>query len=557
MHDGVHLAAMVYRPNEHGRFPAVLVRTPYGKGTEMTAHFHAFVDHGYVVVVQDVRGRYESEGVFSPLEQEPQDGDDTINWIAAQPWSDGGVGMMGGSYLGISQWKVAVLNNPHLKAMFPIVSGDDDYRDRFYSTGGAFKLGNRLLWTSENMRLAGYEPPDFWKFIWILPIRKTDMAATGHQSPMLQRAFDHPEEDAFWKALSTRRKLKDFRVPVFAVGGWYDNFVESDLDAFSILRKKSNLDRILVGPWPHNMSIPVTTVNFGPQSLVPLRRKQLEWFDQWLKHKDVPLASPAPLRIFVMGVNQWRDEQEWPLARARETRFYLKSGGRANSMFGDGVLSQEPATSNARDEFVYDPQHPVPTAGGAVCCNPEVFPWGPMDQRKVEKRNDVLVYSTAPLAEDLEATGQVEVVLYATSSAPDTDFTAKLVDVYPNGQAINLTDGILRARYRSSLEKSKLMKSGRVYRFAIDAGVTSNVFRKGHRIRLEISSSNFPRFDRNPNTGRPVADEAQLMKASQTIHHDRLHDSYLLLPLIPQPPVRLTSSAPTRYFAKRSASLAR
>ena len=557
MHDGVHLAANIFRPAEHGRFPAILVRTPYGKGVEMSAHYHAFVDRGYAVVAQDVRGRYESQGVFSPLDQEPRDGDDTINWIAAQPWSDGGVGMMGGSYLGISQWEVAVLNNPHLKAIFPIVSGDDDYRDRFYSTGGAFKLGNRLLWTSENMRLAGYDPPDFWKFIWTLPVRKTDVVATGHKSPMLQQAFDHPSEDAFWKNLSTRRKLKDFHVPVFTVGGWYDNFVESDLDAFSILRKHSSIDRIVIGPWPHNMSIPITTVDYGPHALVALRRAQLEWFDQWLKHKDMPLTSQPPVRIFVMGVDQWRDEQEWPLARARETRFYLKSDGHANTVFGDGVLSPEPATGSARDEFVYDPQHPVPTVGGAVCCNPDVFPWGPIDQRKVEKRKDVLVYSTPPLADDLEVTGPIEVVLHAASSVPDTDFTAKLVDVYPNGQAMNLTDGILRARYRNSLEKPKLMKSGRIYKFTIDVGVTSNVFRKGHRIRLEISSSNFPRFDRNPNTGRPVADETQLAKASQTIHHDQLHDSYLLLPVIPQPLPRLTSTAPTRYFAKRSASLAR
>ncbi len=281
------------------------------------------------------------------------------------------------------------------------------------------------------------------------------------------------------------------------------------------------------------MGTPITTVNYGPASSVPVWKFRLEWFDQWLKGKEVPAESAPPLRIFVMGANQWRDENEWPLARAIPTRFYLSSGGHANSLKGDGALVETRERNGSTDSFTYDPKTPVQTLGGAICCNNKIFPWGPMDQRPVEQRPDVLVYSTDVLKEDVEVTGPIVMTLVAASSAPDTDFTAKLVDVYPDSRAINLTDGMIRARYRGSLEKPKLLTNTGPNKYTIDVGVTSNVFRKGHRIRLEVSSSNFPRFDRNPNTGKPIADETQLTKAFQTIYHDRLHRSYLVLPVIP------------------------
>ncbi len=533
MRDGVRLAANIYLPAEHGRIPAILERTPYGKGTEITPNFQAFVDRGYAVVVEDVRGRYESEGTFRPLQQEPADGDDTLNWIARQPWSDGKVGMIGGSYRGIVQWKVAVLDNPHLKAIFPVVSGDDDYRDRFYSAGGAMKLGNRLQWMSENLKTPGYHP-DFSKFVLHLPLRTADVAATGRPSDMYQEAVAHPAFDSFWRAISTREQLGKVRVPVFAVGGWYDNFVESDLDAFAALHKTTGLNRILVGPWPHNMSYRFDGVDFGPASQAPVRALQLAWFDQWLMGKDSPLVSRPPVKIFVMGANQWREAREWPPEEAHPQQFFLESNGRANTLDGDGVLADYPAHHGAQDRYVFDPQNPVPTRGGAVCCNPKVFPWGPMDQRPVEQRRDVLVYTTKPLKQDLEVIGPVQAVLYVATSAKDTDFTAKLVDVFPDGGARNLTDGILRLRYRNSLEKPELAAAGAVYRITVDAGVTSNVFLKGHRIRAEISSSNFPRFDRNPNTGSAIAGETRLLKASQTVYHGREHPSHLVLMVMPR-----------------------
>jgi len=535
MRDGVQLCANVFRPAGAGRLPVVLVRTPYGKGADINANYQAFVDRGYAVVLQDVRGRFDSKGVFDPLYQETPDGEDTLKWIAGQPWANGDVGMIGGSYLGIVQWRLALANNPHLKAIFPNVSGYDDYLDRFYSTGGALKLGQRLLWISDNLKAPDFIKPEFSRFVLHLPLRAADRAAAGQRIDMFQKALDHPVYDAFWKSMSVRERIGEVRVPVFSAGGWYDNFVESDLEAFAALRKLGRQARLVVGPWPHNMSATFAGVDFGPQSSIPLRTLQLEWMDYWLKPgADKKLPSAGPLRIFVMGANRWRDEQEWPLKRTRWTPMYLTSRGNANSLNGDGVLTARPARNAPPDRYAYDPRNPVPTLGGAVCCNPKVYPWGPLDQRPVEKRRDVLVYESRPLKEEMEVTGPIKVILHVSTSAPDTDFTAKLVDVFPDGHARNLTDGILRLRYRQSLEKPVAARPNEVYAITIDAGVTSNVFQAGHRVRVEISSSNFPRFDRNPNTGRPVADETELRGALQAVYHDRRHPSHVLLPVIPR-----------------------
>jgi hypothetical protein len=536
MHDGIRLSANVFLPSERGRFPAILIRTPYGKGSGLVPNWQAFVDHGYAVVVQDVRGRYESEGAFQPLTQEPSDGNDTIGWIARQAWSDGNVGMTGGSYLGIVQWKAALSQNPHLKAIFPVVSGCDDYLDRFYSTGGALKLGNRLEWMAENLSAPAFHA-EFPQFVLHLPLRTADVAATGAASEMYQQAIAHPAFDGFWRSISTREQIGKVRIPVFAVGGWYDNFVESDLAAFAALHKTSGLNRILVGPWPHNMSRPLEGVDFGPDSRVPLLQLQLEWFDHWLMGKNAPLVSTPPVKVFVMGSNRWREAHQWPPENARARSWYLDSNGSANTLAGDGVLAETPPPHfrqrAGRDTFVYDPRDPPPTRGGAVCCNPDVFPWGPKDQRPVEQRRDVLVFSSRPLARDLEVAGPVTAVLYVSTSAKDTDFTAKLVDVFPDGVARNLTDGILRLRYRDSIEKPQPATPGEVYRIAVDAGVTANVFLKGHRIRLEIAGGNFPRFDRNLNTGGIQADGTRPVSASGTVWHGRQHPSHLELTVIP------------------------
>ena len=536
MRDGVKLTALVYLPNSGGRHATLLMRSPYNKFNYQPPSFQSLLDHDFAVVVQDVRGRYESEGVFRPLTQEIADGDDTLNWIARQPWSNGKVGMFGGSYLGIAQWRAALSHNPHLLAIFPVVSGVDEYKDRFYSRGGAMKLGHRLWWISQNLKLPWpFRPPDFDEYVRHLPVRTADEAASGRTLELWQEALYHPNYDAYWKARSTFERLRDIHIPVFIVGGWYDNFVQSDLDAFSVLGKQSGANRIIIGPWPHNQSAPFPSgITFGPKAGAPIRRYQIEWFDHWMRAVQPAEDFPFPkVRIFVMGIDRWRDEEEWPLARAHMTSWYLESDRGANSIRGDGRLSLERQVRSDNDNYTYDPRNPVPTAGGAVCCDPKVFPWGPMDQRSVESREDVLVYTSAPLRSDVEVTGDIRANLWVSTSAPDTDFTAKLVDVFPDGHTRNLCDGILRLRYREGLEATKLARPGRIYPITIDAGVTSNVFRAGHRIRVEISSSNFPRFSRNLNTGGDLADEKEIRIANQTVFHGPTYPSRIVLPVIP------------------------
>ena len=534
MRDGVRLATNVFLPKPEGAFPTLLIRTPYGKGKDLIPNYRVFIERGFAVVVQDVRGRNDSGGTFRPFVQELHDGDDTLNWIARQRWSNGRVGMLGGSYLGIVQWRAALSGNRHLRAIFPVVAGSDEYRDRFYSPGGAIKLGHRLSWLADNMRLPGFPRLPFSDFTGHLPLRTADQVATGRTLDNWQETLNHPSYDNWWRARSSYERIAEVRVPVFQVGGWYDNYVESDLAAFTALRRHSTAHRIVIGPWGHSMTEPFPSgIKFGRHSGAPVRRYQLDWFKHWLVDpQPAPEFQLAPVRIFVMGVNEWRDENEWPLARTQPTPMYLTSREGANTMKGDGMLVWQPA-EDAEDKFTYDPRRPVPTQGGSVCCNVKVFPPGPMDQRPVEMRDDVLVYTSAPLKQEVEVTGAVRVVLHVATTAQDTDFTAKLVDVFPDGHARNLCDGILRLRYRDGLSAPKLAKPGQRYRIEIPGGVTSNVFLAGHRIRIEISSSNFPRFDRNPNTGRAIADERELRVARQTVFHGKLTPSHVLLPIIP------------------------
>jgi predicted acyl esterase len=534
MRDGVRLCTNIFRPQGIPRGPVLLVRTPYGKPSELIGNYQYFVDQGYALVIQDVRGRKDSEGKFRQVDQETADGEDTLNWIGHQPWCDGNVGMIGGSYLGMTQWRAALGNSPYLKAIFPVVAGSDEYLDRFYSPGGALKLGHRLEWMAENVRAPGFALPPFSTFVNHLPLRTADRAATGQSIDFFQQALTHPSYDTYWKEESTFRSLNRIKVPAFIVGGWYDNYVESDLETFRKLQSRFPENRVVIGPWPHNMSIKFPGVDFGPDSGAPIRRYQRLWFDRWLRDKTDEDLPDQPVQLFMMGDNRWRGFSQWPPEESVATPFFLDSGGAANTLDGDGRLRRHMPEQEMADRFLYDPHDPVPTRGGAVCCNQDVFPWGPMDQRSVERRKDVLVYTSRPLNYDLEIAGTVRLVLYVETTAPDTDITAKLVDVFPDGEARNLTDGILRLRYRKSLEKPELLQPGSVYPVTVDVGVTANVFKTGHRIRLEVSSSNFPRFDRNLNTGRPIADETQWRQARQTVWHGPAKPSHLLLPVIPK-----------------------
>lgn len=536
MRDGVVLVADVFRPDTRQKVPAILVRTPYGRKGNSLLGYRLFVQEGYAVVIQDVRGRYGSAGKYGSITQEGRDGNDTINWIAEQPWSNGRVGMAGASYLGMVQWWAAIAQNPHLKAIAPMVSGDDEYFDRYYSTGGALKLGHRLLWISQNLTPPGLMRPKFNSYISLLPQRSLDKAATFNKQELWRSVMDHPSYDSFWKKLSIREQMQRVSIPVLSMGGWFDNYGESDLDAFARLRKRGVPCELWIGPWAHNFAYRFPTMDFGSNARVPTRSLQLAWFNRVLKQEPQTqkVAETAPLHLFVMGPNVWREEREWPLARTRYTSYYLASNGRANSAAGDGVLRLRPQPQGPADKFTYDPSDPVPTKGGAICCDPVVLPPGPLDQTAVEKRQDVLVYTSEILRDPVEVTGPVNALLYIATSAIDTDFTAKLVDVFPNGKPLGITDGILRLRYRLSPEKPVLAKRNTPYQILIRTGVTSYVFAPGHRIRVEISSSNFPRYDRNLNTGRPVADETTPVVAQQTVFHNERYPSAVILPIIPR-----------------------
>ena len=543
MRDGVKLSADIYSPSgEQGPFPVILGRTPYNNMTEESIESALFYpQHGYAFVAQDVRGKNDSEGEFYAFANEFEDGYDTVEWIGAQPWCDGNVGMVGASYVGNVQWQAAVMGSKYLKAIVPRVIGHNMHEANRY-IGGALHLSIAAMWA---MRHDGRTRQDIMVYNWeqlfaTLPVKDLDRAA-GKQVDFFQDWVRHPDYDDYWKALAIEERYEDVEIPVLQIGGWYDICAAGTFHNFVGMRERGGSDlaranqQAVVGPWVHSASefTNAGQVDFGRESKLDLLKVELRWFDRWLKGLPNGAENDARLRIFVMGTNEWRDEQDWPLARTRFTPYYFHSGGEANSLQGDGGLSPEPPADEPPDHYIYNPSFPVPTRGGNTCCTPELVPWGAYDQRPVEYRTDVLVYTSEPLEEDLEVTGPVVVKLYASTDGRDTDFTAKLVDVHPDGFAVNLCDGILRARYHESREHQKLLKPGEVYEFTIDLWVTSNVFLKGHRVRVDISSSNYPRFDRNLNTGNDAGQDAELRVAHQTVHHSSQYASQVLLPIIP------------------------
>lgn len=558
MRDGVHLYADVYRADTSQPLPTLLQRTPYGKGFAQTSFALMAAERGYAVVVQDTRGRWASEGDGYPMLHEMEDGYDSVEWAAAQPWSDGKVGMFGASYVGYTQLAAAVLHPPALVTIIPSVTFCSPY-EIFYRDG-ALALGVGVSWNLVSggmmtiMRHSGDEAQKerlMGELIAAvdgmvsgetfdhLPLNELPLLGQDGLTPFLYDIVAHPTPDEYWQRLVC--PYADVDIPVFHVGGWYDIFINNTLNDFVGIQEKGNTQqKVLIGPWVHAaINSYVGDVDFGVQAsglyLVP-DELQLRWFDYWLKGVDNGVSEEAPIRLFVMGENVWRDENEWPLARTQYTPYYLHSGGAANSRHGDGSLSPEPAGQEAVDSFVYDPRHPVPTRGGGLCCWQAALAPGAFDQREIEDRPDVLVYTTAPLGEDVEVTGPIEVHLWATTSAPDTDFTAKLVDVGPCGYARNVQDGIVRARYRTSPTETEPVQPGEITEYIIDVGNTGNVFKAGHRIRLEIASSNFPRFARNTNTNTGQALDAgtEVQTALQTVWHDTEHPSHILLPIIPR-----------------------
>jgi len=522
MRDGIKLGASLYRPDAEGKFPCLLdlryfqlpFQDEWGK---------YYASRGYVVALVDSRGRGDSEGKWEFYVNEPNDGYDTQEWLGTQPWSNGRVGMLGISYSGFTQLMPAPLANKHVKALFPLECQQTNfgclYNDGVLQLNVIYEGG---LFTRGKREMGRYFPPSDPHY------RQLPILDTIDKYPDVQYVKEwirHPQYDEYWKAYGVKEKYAQIKVPAYFMTGWYDALLHDSFRNFKGFREQGGSreartgTRILVGPWAHGGSVDYPELN----------ALQLRWYDYWLKEMPNGIDKEPPIKIFVMGSDVWRTENEWPLARTRYVNYYLQSSGHANSVKGDGTLETVASQEDSKpDQFTYDPQKPVPTLGGQITSTAS----GPRDRRSVQEREDVLVYTTGPLQANLEITGPVELRLAAASSAVDTDFTATLSDVHPDGKAIHICEGIIGVKYRDSLEHPEPIAPNKIYAYKISLWETSMVFKAGHRIRLEISSSNFPRYARNQNTGLPLGTSAKMVPANQTIYHDHEHPSYLILPII-------------------------
>ncbi len=553
MRDGVKLSCDVFLPKGGGKWPVIFLRTPYetlhGPHIEWACWW---ARRGYACVIQDDRGKFESEGTFYAYHDDGRDGHDSLEWIANQPWCDGKIGMSGRSYGGIVQWQLAPYRSPYLSALAPqVIMGD------YFS--GCHRIGGAVQWALTAAAALTFSTAVSFtqlgathifgnqKFYRHLPLVTADEEVIGRPIQFYRDWFAHQCYDDYWRAINTEEKLHEIDVPIYQQAAWYDPYTASEFRMFNGMKERGYSQRardnqkIYCIPWTHHIpeSSKLGDLDFGPQGYVDLKIEDLRWFDYWLKGVDTGVMSEPPIKIFVMGANTWRFEHEWPLARTDWQRWYLNSNGHANTLYGDGTLSPDAPTNEPPDHYDYDPDNPVPTLGGnnstwtlMKFAADQIFP-GPLDQRPLERRDDVLCYTSELLEKDLEVTGPLEVVLYAESSARDTDFTAKLIDVYPDGKAIHLAEGIIRARHRKSMEAIEFLEPNSVAEYHIELAPTSNVFKAGHRLRVEISSSNFPRFDRCLNTTDDIGFGTQWQTAHQTILHTSEFPSHIVLPVIP------------------------
>ena len=556
---GTVLRANITRPNVDGKFPVLLERTPYNKegGSENgVGSPEFFAQRGYVVIIQDVRGRFASDGDFYPFRDDGagvnRDGYDTIEWAAVQPWSDGNVGTIGGSYSGATQYRNALSRPPHLRAMFVRESSADYYQEWVYRSG-AFELAFDMAWahgvTLTNLAHLA-EGEDFNRQEGRLERIKEEMDSWYerlpiHPCPFLEGLSDwyndwlqHPTDGGYWDTFNIDKFHDQVETPIYHQGGWFDIFLTGTFKHYVGIKQHGRTEKarqsqkLIVGPWVHGPGNINTQFagefDFGVDAAKDFNEMRLPWFDYWLKGIDTGIMDTPPVRIFVMGRNEWRDEADWPLPDTQYTNYYLHSGQSSSiKSLNDGTLSSKPPEGSENpDSFVYDPLQPVPTQGG----NTLNIPNGVYDQREVEQR--CLTFTSEPLAEELEVTGPVKAVIYGLSSAPDTDWVVRLTDVHPDGYSRLLCDGILRARYRDSFEHPELLEVGKIYRYEIDMWATSNVFLPGHRIRVSVTSSCFPRFDRNLNTGGSIHKEAAGQVAINTVMHDEMRPSHIVLPVI-------------------------
>jgi len=584
MRDGVKLATDVYLPAKdgkpvEGRFPVILSRTPYGKTSGMSGcDPKYYVPLGYAVVRQDTRGRGASEGIWHWMSDARLDGYDTIEWIAEQPWSDGKTGMVGCSYVGATQQLAAMGRPPHLTTIIP---HDPSINHGIGSLiyGGTFRLrvwdwifdsaasGSRQARDPAMKAALQQHSKDRRHYLLNLPLRRglTPLRLASEYEDMLLDMMAHRANDEFWRFSNVIEYIDEHKdIPVFMMGGWYDLFSSSTTETYMALRRTNKSPvHLIMGPWIHHMhGRSHGEVDFGPDAALDMTPARRAWYDRWLKGiegdfgKEVPFRTPV--RLFVMGTGDghktesgklfhggsWRDAPDYPLPDAVPTKYYLRAGR--------GLTTAVPGEAAASTTFEFDPKNPVPTVGGCTCCARQIMTDGAWNQWggkhtwtwpvpiPLSARNDVIVFMTPPLEHDTEIIGPVSATLWASSSAVDTDFTAKLIDVYPSspdfpaGFDLIMGDGIIRARYRESDKQEKMMTPGEVYEFHVKLDPCCNVFKKGHRIRVDVSSSNFPRFDVNPNTGEPPNDNRRVMTAVNTIYHDGQHPSHIVLPLMPK-----------------------
>ncbi|MGP4061239.1 CocE/NonD family hydrolase [Halobacillus sp. H74] len=541
--DGTTLFANVYRPSEEGTFPVLLTRLPYDKN--LPEFSHRFIDpiriarEGYIVIIQDVRGRFTSEGNFHPFLQEKQDGYDTVEWAARLPYSNGKIGMFGLSYYGFTQLYAAVEKPPSLKALFPVMTGSE-LDDGLIYRGGALELGLFATWLLESiapdyLSKAGRTPEEVQLLEKALEevLELFEHSALKEWSslfqcePALEELFNEYRKEETLIEASISSQLEEIDLPAYHMAGC-DCFLGPTLRNYQLMKQVNPNQRLIIGPWAHgDFSSVIGERSFGRHSAGSsiegrddLTSLHIAWFDFWLKGKNHPLFDEKPVKIFVMGMNEWRGEEEWPLKRSRYTPFYLSGNG--NSNLQEGRLYGDISLVDACDRFVYDPENPVPTHGGGTLFY-QGRNVGPRIHQPSQTREDVLVYATDPLREKVEVTGEIKVCLWVSSEAASTDFTAKLLDVAPDGTAFNLTDGVFRIPH---IEKEPM-------RIEIDLWATSNVFLTGHSIQIEVSSSNFPRYDVNPNTGGTLSDTTHTKKVIQTIHQGKDYPSHILLPIIP------------------------
>lgn len=541
--DGVTLRADIYRPQVDGKFPVLLQRAPYDKRIYVKEALLA-AQRGYVYIVQDSRGRFASDGEWYPFRDEGRDTYDAVEWAAALPYSNGKVAMTGISYVAVPQLLGAMTAPPHLVAIYPGITASD-YHEHWVYHGGTLSQSFSQGWSqyftqSEVMRratklqsppLTGAAPAAEWA-----PL---ESFSTTNLAPWFRDWIAHPSFDDYWRQWSAEKNYEKIKVPALHWGAWYDLFMPGAIRNYRGLKTRGGSDaarngqRMVISTGGHaGVGRKIGAIDFGAASDFDFISYGLRWFDWVLKGIDDGISKEKQVRLFIMGKNIWRDEDDWPLARAQATRYHLRSGGKANTLLGDGILSPTAPADDPADTYVYDPANPTPSYGGHLS-SPAGVGAGPQDQRAIEGRDDILVYTTAPFAQDTEITGPIALELYVSSSAVDTDFTGKLVDVWPDGTAMNLCEGILRARYRDSAEKPELMNPGQIYQLTLDLGATANVFLVGHRRRLEVASANFPRFSRNPNTGAQPETTRVGIKATNTVYHDAKHPSALILPVIP------------------------